>query len=89
MGLQHPQVTNDAYEAKLWWHWVKETTTTWVNLWKEKYALDINNQEIICFGGIREGSSIWNLAWRNKAWIQTYSFWEVNNGRKNKFWEDA
>jgi hypothetical protein len=43
LGLQDPQVTNDAYGVKLWWRWVKETTTPWVNLWKGKYASDISD----------------------------------------------
>jgi hypothetical protein len=89
LGLHDPQVTNDAYGENLWWHWVKETTTPWVNLWKEKYALDICNQDKICFRGTKEGSTIWNLAWRNKTWIQTYNFWEIINGRTTQFWEDA
>jgi hypothetical protein len=66
MGLQDPQMTNNAYGAKLLWHWVKETTTPWVNLWKAKYAPDICDQDKIHFGGTREGLAIWNLAWRNK-----------------------
>jgi hypothetical protein len=89
MGLQDPQVTNEAYGAKLWWRWVKEKSTSWVNLWKAKYAPNINNQERIRFMGTREGSAIWNLAWRNKNWIQNHSFWEVRNGRTTRFWEDA
>ena len=89
LKLQDPQVTNNAYGAKLWWRWVKETTTPWVNLWKEKYAPDICDQDKIHFRGTREGLVIWNLAWRNKAWIQTNSFWEIRDGRTTIFWEDA
>jgi hypothetical protein len=89
MGLQDPQMTNNTYGVKIWWHWVKETTTPWVNLWKEKYAPDIREQDRIHFKGTREGSAIWNLVWCNKVWIQTHSFWEINNGRTTRFWEDA
>jgi hypothetical protein len=89
LGLQDPQMTNNAYGVKLWWRWVKETTTPWVNLWKEKYAPDTRDQDRIHFGGTREGSTIWNLAWHNKAWIQTHNFWEIRNGRTTRFWEDA
>jgi hypothetical protein len=39
--------------------------------------------------GTREGSTIWNLSWKNKNWIQKHSFWEVRNGRTTRFWEDA
>jgi hypothetical protein len=67
LGLQDPQVTNDAYGAKLWWHWVKETITPWENLWKEKYASDISDEDKILFRGTREGPSSWNLSWHNKA----------------------
>jgi hypothetical protein len=38
--------------------------------------------------GTREVSTIWNLAWRNKNWIQSHGFWEVRNGRTTRFWED-
>jgi len=31
-------MTNEAYEAKLWWRWVKDSIVPWTNLWKEKYA---------------------------------------------------
>jgi hypothetical protein len=89
LGLHDPQVTNDTYGANLWWRWVKETTTPWVNLWKAKYAPDICDQDKICFRGSKEGSVIWNLAWCNKTWIQTYNFWEIRNGRTARFWEDA
>jgi hypothetical protein len=32
LGMQDPQVTNEAYGAKLWWRWVKETSTLWATL---------------------------------------------------------
>jgi hypothetical protein len=89
LGLQDPQVTNKAYGKKLWWRWVKENSTPWKTLWKAKYAPDINDQDRIRFMGTREGSSIWNLSWRNKTWIQKHSFWEVRNGNIARFWEDV
>jgi hypothetical protein len=51
LGLQDPQVTNESYGVKLWWRWVKETSTPWENLWKAKYALDVNDQDRIHFMG--------------------------------------
>jgi hypothetical protein len=42
LGLQDPQVTNEAYEENLWWRWVKEKSISWENLWKAKYALNIS-----------------------------------------------
>jgi len=50
LGLQYPQMTNNAYGAKLWWCLVKDTTTPWVKLLKEKYAPDTYDQEKIHFG---------------------------------------
>jgi hypothetical protein len=88
MGLQDPQVTNKAYQVKLWWRWVKEISSPWENIWKAKYALDINNQDRIRFMGTREGSTIWNLSWHNKTWIHKHSFWEVRNGKIDRLWED-
>jgi hypothetical protein len=81
LGLHDPQATNEAYGVKLWWRWVKEMTTPWVNLWKAKYSLDISDQSKISFTGTREGCAIWKLAWHNKTWIQTHRIWEIRNGR--------
>ena len=61
----------------------------WVKLWKEKYTPKVNPQERIKFMGTKEGSTICNLYWRNKNWIQSHSFWEIRNGRTTIFWEDA
>jgi hypothetical protein len=58
LGLQDPQVTNEAYGEKIWWQWVKQTSTWWENLWKAKYAPNINDQDQIHFMGTREGSAI-------------------------------
>jgi len=58
LGLQDPQVTNDAYGAKLWWRWVKDNLVPWAKLWKEKYAPGVNPQEKIRFTGTGEGSAI-------------------------------
>jgi hypothetical protein len=66
LGLQDPQVTNEAYGEKLWWRWVKDKSVPWENLWKAKYAPNINDQDQILLMGTREGSTIWNLAWCNK-----------------------
>jgi hypothetical protein len=68
---------------------VKEKSTPWATLWKAKYAPDINDRDQILFMRTREGSTIWNLAWRNKTWIQKHSFWEVRNCKTTRFWEDA
>jgi hypothetical protein len=89
LGLHNPQVTNEAYGEKLWWRWVKDNLIPWKKLWKAKYAPNISDQERIWFMGTREGSTIWNLAWRNKHWIQEHSLWEVINSRTTRFWEDA
>jgi hypothetical protein len=89
LGLHDLQVTNDTYGVKLWWSWVKEMTAPWFNLWKAKYTPNISNQNKIHFKGTREGSTIWNLAWHNKTWIETHKFWEKRNGRTARFWEDA
>jgi hypothetical protein len=32
LRLQDPQVTNEDYGEKLWWRWVKETSTPWETL---------------------------------------------------------
>jgi len=47
MGLQDPQVTNEAYGDKHWWIWARDNSVPWENLWKAKYALNINDQDRI------------------------------------------
>jgi hypothetical protein len=74
LGLQDPQVMNESYMENLWWRWVKEKSVSWENLWKAKYAPNISDHERNRFMGTREGSTIWNITWKNKNWIQKHSF---------------
>jgi hypothetical protein len=85
LGLQDPKTTNDAYGEKLWWRWVKESSTPWEAFWKAKYAPRRNPQDLIQFTGSGEGSTIWNMAWRNKSLIQEHCFWEIRNGQTTHF----
>jgi hypothetical protein len=73
MGLEDPQVTNNAYGAKIWWCWVKETTTPWVKLWgktlvalgqRNFYTLGKPMEGKVCPGHSRQGQ---NLLQRNQG----------------------
>jgi hypothetical protein len=69
LGLQDLKTTNDVYGSKLWWRWVKESSDPWAAFWKAIYAPRWNPQDLIQFTGSGEGSTIWNMAWRNKSLI--------------------
>jgi hypothetical protein len=56
---------------------------------KKNMPLESSPRDLIRFTGAGEGSTIWNLAWRNKKWVQDHSFWEIRNGQTTRFWEDA
>jgi len=34
LGLHDPETLNRVSGAKLWWRWIKESTTPWAKLWK-------------------------------------------------------
>lgn len=36
-----------------------------------------------------KGSSIWNLAPKNRELIRAHSFWEISGGNKASFWNVA
>eukprot|EP00253_Pinus_taeda_P023614 PITA_23614 len=38
LGLHDPEILSRVSGAKLWWRWLKESTTPWAKLWKKKYA---------------------------------------------------
>eukprot|EP00253_Pinus_taeda_P013691 PITA_13691 len=89
LGLQDPDTINKYYGAKLWWRWLKEPHTPWEKLWKAKYAETWRSEDPIRMIDAPEGSPIWNLARANSHLIQNHCFWEIRNGNKALFWEDA
>lgn len=66
----------------------KGNTKTLAKLWKQKYAMDWQENDHIRMSGNIKGSHIWNKAWENRALVQKYSFWEIRNGNLAWFWED-
>ena len=75
--------------AKTWWHSITIPTTPWAKLWKVKYAPMQPLESLIRLSGILKGSPICNQAWDNRSLIQDHCFWEICNGEKSLFWEDA
>jgi hypothetical protein len=75
--------------AKIWWRWIKTPTEIWAQLWKHKYAPDIQHSHWIRMQDKLQGSNIWNVAWRNIPLIQEHAFWEINNGQTARFWTDS
>jgi hypothetical protein len=67
----------------------KNPTEIWAQLWKQKYAPDIQQSHSIRMQDKTQGTNIWNAAWRNRPLIQEHAFWEINNGQNSRFWTDA
>eukprot|EP00253_Pinus_taeda_P019935 PITA_19935 len=88
LGLHDPEILSRVSGSKLWWRWLKESTTPWAKLWKQKYAINWQERDHIIMSRLINGSHIWNLSWENKAIIQQHSFWEIRDGNLARFWED-
>lgn len=76
LGLHDLKTISKVSRAKLWWRWIKESTTPWAKLWKEKYTKNWQEKDHIRMSGHIKGSHIWNLALDNKIIVQQHSFWE-------------
>eukprot|EP00253_Pinus_taeda_P032242 PITA_32242 len=88
LGLHDPDILDKVLGAKLWWRWLMEIQKPWAKLWKQKYAMNWQETDLIRMTGHIKGSHIWNKACKNKALVQKHSFWEIRNGNLAWFWED-
>jgi hypothetical protein len=73
----------------MWWRWLQHPTELWAQIWKQKYAPNIQVDQLIRFNDHIQGSNIWNTAWKNHPLIQRHAFWEVRNGESALFWQDS
>eukprot|EP00253_Pinus_taeda_P017267 PITA_17267 len=88
LGLHDLGIINRVLGAKIWWRWLKEIQAPYAKLWKQKYAREWQEKNLIRMTGQVKGSVIWNRAWENRALIQNHSFWENRNGNLAWFLED-
>jgi hypothetical protein len=68
---------------------LKHPTDLWGQIWRQKYANRIPEEELIQMEVPRLGSMIWKNAYNNRVIVQTHSFWEIREGASALFWEDA
>eukprot|EP00253_Pinus_taeda_P029948 PITA_29948 len=88
LGLHDLRILNRVLGAKIWWRWLKEIQAPWVKLWKQKYAKELQEKNLIIMTRQVKGSVIWNREWVNRALVQNHNFWEIKNGNLAWFWED-
>jgi len=88
LSLDDQEILSKALGAKLWCCWVHNPTTLWANIWKEKYAISWQTNDLIRMLGNIKGSHIWNKAWENRRLVQENSLWEIKEGNQALFWED-
>jgi len=88
LGIHVLGILNKVLGAKVWWRWLKEIQAPWAKLWKQKYASDWEEKNLIRMAGQVKGSPIWNRAWENKDLVHKHRFWEIRNGNLAWFWED-
>jgi len=69
LGLHDPETLSKFLGEKLWLRWLKETRNPWAKLWKQKYAKDWQEWDLIRMTRHIRGSHIWNNAWENKALV--------------------
>jgi hypothetical protein len=89
LGLRDPGKLNQVMGAKIWWRWKKNPTAAWAQLWKQKYAPHIPEDQAIRLNNHIQGSNIWNTAWQNRTLVQHHAFWEVRDGGSALFWTDS
>ena len=89
LGIRDPRKMNQVMGAKMWWRWLQHPHGIWAQLWKQKYAPVVQHDQLIRFNEQRQGSNIWNTAWRNRSLIQQHAFWEIRNGESALFWQDS
>jgi hypothetical protein len=89
LGLRDPGKLNQVMGAKIWWRWLKNPTAAWAQLWKQKYAPHIPEDQAIRLNNHIQGSNIWNTAWQNRTLVQHHAFWEVRDGGSALFWTDS
>jgi hypothetical protein len=89
LGLRDPGKLNQVMGAKIWWRWLKNPAAAWAQLWKQKYAPHIPEDQVIRLNNHIQGSNIWNTAWQNRTLVQHHAFWEVRDGGSALFWTDS
>eukprot|EP00253_Pinus_taeda_P024479 PITA_24479 len=80
LGLHDPRILSRVLGAKIWWRWLKEIQAPSAKVWKQKYASDWQEKNLIRMTGQVKGFAIWNRAWENRALVKNHSFWEIRNG---------
>ena len=89
LGLRDPEIMSEILGAKIWWRWVSHSTEPWAKLWNVKYARGRPRHALIHFNETPNGSPIWLKALAGRSIVQEHSFWEIRNGNRVKFWDDA
>ena len=85
LGLRDPLDNNKVTSANIWWRWVNYEDEPWDKLWHLKYAPQWKKRSLVRFEENLPGSSIWKTAQENRALVQKHSFWEVRNGKNDRF----
>jgi hypothetical protein len=89
LGLRDPGKLNNTMGAKIWWCWIKNPTKLWEKLWIHKYTPHTPQTQLIRLWDKKQGSNIWNAAWKNHPLIHEHVFWEIRNGQSALFWTDS
>ena len=89
LGLRDPEVENRVMSAKIWWRWVTHTEEPWAKFWHNKYAQDMQKQQLIKYEAHSTGSPIWTAANANRNLIQNHSFGDIGNEEDAYFFKDS
>lgn len=58
LWLHDPETLSRVSGGKLWWRWLKESTSPWAKLWKQKYSQNWLEKDHIRMSGVIKGSHI-------------------------------
>jgi hypothetical protein len=68
-GLKDPYIMNKVLSAKIWWHWLKNSKDLWARLWRQKYAPNVAEKNLIHWNGDNPGSLIWTATKQNRQLV--------------------
>jgi len=89
LGVRDPYILNQVMGEKLWWRWIQGGEDLWKTLWEKKYEMARSPEGKLRSQSEKKGSTIWNLARSNRDLVREHSFWEMREGDKAKFWQEA
>lgn len=67
---------------------MREGNDLWKEIWRHKYNMPRKMEEIYRLEETLKGSTIWDLARKNRDLVERHAFWEIRGGSESRFWDE-